>query len=283
EMKHAANVPKDVVDRLARDKELEVASPILQYSPLLSDQDLLDIINSAPVQGAISAIAKRKNVSEKVSDAVVSAEDVPAVAALLANDSAQIREETLDRIVEKAPAIEGWHEPLVVRRQMPPRLLKRIAGFVTSSLLDVMSKREDLDAQTAVDVAFLVKERLATQSETASSTAAARAAEAFAQGRLGEADLLEALDRPDSSFVIHGLALKSGLDLPVVHKMLDSGSGKAVVALVWKAGYAMSLATVLQHRLARVPPGAILQPKKETEFPLSENDMEWYVSFYDDK
>lgn len=281
ELKQSNAVPKDVIDRLARDKELTVAAPILQYSPLLSDQDLLDIINSAPVQGALTAIARRSSVSEPVSDLIVAAEDVPAVAALLANPSAQIREETLDRIVDRAPPIGHWHEPLVLRRQLPARLVKRVAGFVTSSLLNILAARDDLDSETAVELAFLVKERLATEAETTGAGAASKAAEQFARGKLGEPEILAAIDRGHQAFVIHALSLKSGLDVPVVHKILDSGSGKAVVSLAWRAGFSMTLASTLQHRMARVPPGAIVHPKSGTEFPLSENDMNWYVSFYE--
>jgi len=281
ELKQTNAAPKDVIDRLARDRELTVAAPILQYSPLLSDQDLLDIINSAPVQGALTAIARRPGVSEPVTDRIVAAEDVPAVAALLANPSAQIREETLDRIVERAPNVGHWHEPLVLRRQLPARLIKRVAGFVTSSLLNILAAREDLNAETAVELAFLVKERLATEAETTGSSAASKAAEQLAKGRLGEAEVMAAIDNAQQAFVIHALSLKSGLDVPIVHKILDSGSGKAVVSLAWRCGLSMSLATALQHRMARVPPGAIVHPKNATEFPLSENDMNWYVSFYE--
>jgi len=281
ELKQAEAAPKDVIDRLARDRELTVAAPILQYSPLLSDQDLLDIINSAPVQGALTAIARRGSVSEPVADRIVAAEDVPAVAALLGNASAQIREETLDRIVERAPTVGHWHEPLVLRRQLPARLIKRVAGFVTSSLLNILAARDDLDATTAVELAFLVKERLATEAETVGSNAASKAAEQYAKGRLGEAEVLAAIEAGNQAFVIHALSLKSGLDVPVVHKILDSGSGKAVVSLVWRAGFGMAMATTLQHRMARVPPGAIVHPKNGTEFPLSENDMNWYASFYE--
>ena len=41
EIKRADNVPQNIVDSLARDVELIVAAPILEYSPLLSDDDLM--------------------------------------------------------------------------------------------------------------------------------------------------------------------------------------------------------------------------------------------------
>ena len=68
----------------------------MEYSPLLSDEDLLEIIAAGPVQGGLSAVARRSKVDVSIADAIVRANDIPAVAALLGNKNAQIREETLD-------------------------------------------------------------------------------------------------------------------------------------------------------------------------------------------
>src|SRR5260221_555852 len=76
-----------------------VAAPIAEYSPLLSDDDLLEIIKGGVV---IDAVARRAAVSERVADAVVASSNLPAVAALLANTNAQLREETLDAIIDQA-------------------------------------------------------------------------------------------------------------------------------------------------------------------------------------
>ena len=48
----------------------------------------------------LSAIARRNGLSSKVSDAVATTLDIPAIAALLANPSAKIRAQTLEKLVE---------------------------------------------------------------------------------------------------------------------------------------------------------------------------------------
>ncbi|MBM3569851.1 MAG: DUF2336 domain-containing protein [Alphaproteobacteria bacterium] len=281
QLKDSAAAPPDVIQRLARDPELSVAAPVLQYSPLLSDQDLLDIIASAPVQGALTAISRRRGLGSGVADAVVAADDAIAIAALLANDSAQIREETLDRIVNRAPDNEGWHEPLVLRRMLPPRLIRRLASFVTSSLLNILAKRDDLDADMAVELAFLVKSKLGeTTAATPDSSVASQVARLHAEGKLTEDEVKGAIDRQELAFVIHALAVRGGLQPPAVHKMLDSKSGKAVTALAWKAGFTMDVARLLQHRVAKVPPSSLVHPKNGDQYPLTERDMDWYVSFH---
>src|SRR5262245_36281501 len=97
-----ACVPKDIVLKLAHDAEETVRVPILEYSPLLSDNDLLEIIATARAQSALAAIARRKGVSEAVSDAIVASLDIPSVAALLANPNARIREEAIEKIIDHA-------------------------------------------------------------------------------------------------------------------------------------------------------------------------------------
>ncbi len=47
EIKRLDCVPKSIIEALARDAEESVSAPILEYSPLLADNDLLEIIASA--------------------------------------------------------------------------------------------------------------------------------------------------------------------------------------------------------------------------------------------
>ena len=70
--------------------------------------------------------------------------DESAVAALLANSSAQIQEETLDDIIDRAPSRASWQERLVERPNLYHRAVKRIAQFVTASLLAILKSTTDL-------------------------------------------------------------------------------------------------------------------------------------------
>ena len=135
-------VPKDIVLKLAHDAEGIVHVPVLEYSPLLSDNDLLEVIATARAQSALAALARRRGVSETVSDAIVASLDIPAVAALLANPNARIREDTLDKIIDHAETIEAWHGPLVMRTDLSLRALRRIAGFVGAAMIEQLSERQ---------------------------------------------------------------------------------------------------------------------------------------------
>ena len=114
-LKDVAGAPPDVIKALARDAESAVAMPVLQYSPVLSDEDLIEIIRSGPAAGGLNAIARRSKVGEGVSDAISAANDASAIADLLGNKGAQIREETLDRLIDQSAEVTLWQAPLATR------------------------------------------------------------------------------------------------------------------------------------------------------------------------
>ena len=102
ELKETANVPASLIRHLAQDAEAEVAAPVLEFSPLLDDETLLEIIRETPASDALCAISRRRELDVSLSDAVVASNDKSAIAELLSNKGAQIREETLDRLIDRS-------------------------------------------------------------------------------------------------------------------------------------------------------------------------------------
>jgi uncharacterized protein (DUF2336 family) len=282
ELKSAAGIPVDVVERLARDPDLLVSAPVLENSPLLSDDFLLEIIASRPVQGALDAIARRGGLSERLSDAIVDTDREAAITALLGNRSAQIREETLDEIVDRAERVVPWHGPLVSRPRLSTRALRRLTVFVADALLAVLARRDDLDPDTARQVAAKVRQGIEREIDPADNPeepAADEARRMAESGELDEASILRALDKGRREFVVAAIATKSGIHQTVVDKVLSLSSAKVIVAIVWKAGFSAELAEQLQMRLGRVSPNDRLK-SKAGKFPLTTNEMEWQLEFF---
>jgi uncharacterized protein (DUF2336 family) len=297
-LKDLPNAPNAVINRLARDVELSVCGPVLQHSPILSDEDLLDIIMSGPVAGALSAIASRRTVSASLADAIARSEDEGAVAALLRNSSAQIREETLDRILDEAPRHEPWHGPLVRRPRLPPRAVERLASFVADSLLKVLQERPDLEPGTAHRLAETVRTRVAKltgndvprprglvdfggeDEEEHAETAGDRAARLAKEGKLTEKLIEGSLTDGDRAFVAAALGLLSSIPMAIVERILSSRAARPVTALVWKAGLSMRLARQVQLRLAQIPPSSALNARDGVDYPLSVEEMRWQLEFF---
>ncbi len=294
-LKDVADAPPEVIRRLARDAELIVCSPVLEFSPVLTDEDLLEIIASGPVQGALDAISRRAGVGETVADAIVASDDIAAIAELLTNPSAQIREETLDEIVDRAVDIEPWHAPLVRRSVLPAGVARRLARFVAAHLLDILARRQDLDPETLEAVRAEVHRRL-DEEESAAVGKGQRAKgttndaapsepplemveDLHRSGKLDETAIANALQSGDHGFVIAALAVRGGIAAGLVEKVVEIQSIKGVVALAWKAGLSMELAEQLQQRLAGIAPGQVLKATGGADYPLSEDEMKWQMEF----
>ncbi len=300
ELKDIAEAPPAIIRRLARDAELIVAEPVLSFSPVLTDEDLIEIIAGNPPEGARSAIARRRNLREKVSDAIVAADDVGAVAALLANHSAQIREETLDRIVGRAVDIESWHEPLVQRPVLPRRAAARIARFVADSLIDQLEERQDLSMDVLEEVRAVVQKRIEDgdlpdpaakkkdkkkekgKAEAAPADPLERARALMKQGRLDEEAVAAATRGGNRAFVVAALAVRSILDREMVEKAFQDRSAKGITAVTWKAGFSAKLAEQIQGKLAAIAPRDVLRPRDDGAYPLGADDLEWQLGFLKD-
>ncbi|MGP1397206.1 MAG: DUF2336 domain-containing protein [Inquilinaceae bacterium] len=300
--------PHRVVRTLAGDSSLAVAEPILRHSPQLTEADLLAIVDDAPIAGALSAIAGRDRLTGPVADAIARTDDVEAVTALLGNNSAQIREDTLDLILDRAPDQIDWHKPLVHRRDLPPSSASTLARFVALSLVEVLRNREDLDPETAAAVAALVQERaqsdglptVGPRGEDPAASAkkpvamatvagAAPAGRDAADGRamatagtLTEDALDEAILAGERAFVIGALAAAAGFDDARAERMIQAKSARAAVALVWKAGFSMRMAVKVQLQIARLSPQSVLNARDGHGYPLSPADLEWQLDFFAD-
>ncbi len=97
-----ARAPGNVVVKLANDT-YDVAAPLLEFSNVLSDDDLIDIISTQSEQHRV-AIAGRMNVPERVGEAIVEHGDAPSVGRLVRNENATLAEETIVRLVNRAAA-----------------------------------------------------------------------------------------------------------------------------------------------------------------------------------
>ena len=287
EIKHARNVPKNVVRRLAEDAESVVSAPVLEYSPLLSDKDLLEIVALGIESGAMTSIAKRTELPQEVVDAIIESGDENAIPALLENKSAKISDKTIDMIAVEAEGHEEWHPPLVDRGNLPVRTVRRIASFVSAALFERLIANNDVEDKAVAEMRMEVRKRinsnelLDTETDTAREKAMERAEKLFKQGKLTEDLVKKAIDVNDSHFTCYAISHMSGLSSEVVTKMLSSGSGKAVTSLCWKAGMTMRIAVQLQRKVAKVRPKSLLQARGGTEYPLTDDDMKWQIEFYE--
>ncbi|MDA1090231.1 MAG: DUF2336 domain-containing protein [Proteobacteria bacterium] len=287
-LKDVADAPPDVIRQLSNDAELVVAGPILQFSPVLNEQDLLEIIESSSLAGRLEAISQRANLVETLTEAIAATDDVEAIALMLGNPSAQVREEVLNQIIDRAPDIEPWHEPLVKRPVLPGRAAAKLARFVAHSLLQSLEERQDLPADVLEEVRQVVERRLDEEAQETPEKEKTTAEEAhekvktlLAAGALEEAVIAKAVKEGDRELTIAGLAELSNISVLVVRTVITNRSAKGMLAIAWKAGLSAKLAETLQRKLALVGTKELLRADGN-DYPLSDEDMEWQLNFIKD-
>ena len=77
------HLPHEVATRLARD-DIDVARPVLERSPVLSDEDLVEIVRTHTMQYAL-AVAGREHLSEYLSGSLAETGAAEVVARLIGN------------------------------------------------------------------------------------------------------------------------------------------------------------------------------------------------------
>lgn len=281
-VKGMPDAPHELIMRLAQDSALAVCDPVIRLSPLLSTEDLLALVATAPSPHTATAVASRPDLPETVSDTIAAGADTGAIAALLANGSAAIREATLDALIERAPENASWHAPLVRRPKLSARAANALSEFVATRLLDELARRGDLEPEVNRDLRRRLGERLRTEAPGAAADgqAALAVAKGLAEaGALDEDALLEAIDRGEARIAGAMLAVAAAVPVAVVDRAARLRSAKGLVSLIWKAGFTMRCAAPVQMLLARLAPANTLRATSSGGFPLAVDEMRWQLGF----
>jgi uncharacterized protein (DUF2336 family) len=285
EIKGLNCVPAAIVKQLAQDAESVVAAPILEYSPLLSDADLMEIMACAQANEVLTAVARRKPLGEDVSAAIVKSLDIPAVTALLVNPDARIRKETLDRILEQAEDISDWHLPLALRADLSARAIRRIAGFVGATIIERLAARHDLSDATRQHLSRELRLRLAETELVQGVSQTVKATDLVVKtklaGKLDGAFLEQATQSGNRELVTLTLAELAGVPVATAKRILAARNAKPVVALVWHAHLSMRVAFKIQTYVMKLPAHELLPARGGTNFPLSKEEMRWHLSYFD--
>jgi uncharacterized protein (DUF2336 family) len=156
-LKESKSLPADVARLLAADADA-VALPVLQYSSVLTDEDLISFVKGANSE-RLTAIARRQTLSEPVSDAVVRADDPNAITALVGNEGASIAEPSLQTVLARHGAKPGVGETLARRSKLPISILEGLVSAASDRLREALIARHDLPERLASTLVFQARER----------------------------------------------------------------------------------------------------------------------------
>ncbi len=147
-LKTSPDLPHDIALTLARDIE-KVALPMLEWSVVLSEEDLIDIVRSTGAVAVLTTIARRQSVSVELSDALLRQNNNDVWHALAANAGAVLNEKTLLESLDMIRGEDSLLKLLITRGDMPMRLAETLYATASEEIKKLLTERYRLTLRVA--------------------------------------------------------------------------------------------------------------------------------------
>lgn len=211
-LKSSRLVPPDVAARLARDVE-SVALPILNWSPVITDQDLIAVLRGGSKAKQV-AIARRPRVTSDVAAVIVSECCEAAVQAVCANDNAQLGVRALDTAIERFSQSDDVASAIANRRSLPPSVKEKLLALVSDDMRRRLLAAHALRPDVAADLAAAARERATVDvidQAVVSEDLVELVGHLARERRLSPSLLLRAVGRGQMAFFEHAIAELAGV------------------------------------------------------------------------
>jgi uncharacterized protein (DUF2336 family) len=230
------DAPPAVILALAADQP-EIASLVLERSPLLLDADLVDSVGSGD-SVTQSAVARRLNLPRAVAAAIAEVGTAEACLALMGNESAQIAPFSLDRIVARQGHVAAVREALLARDDLPTSTRHAIVVRLAETLVEFVSERVWLDERRARRVVKEACEKATVALAASSPRTEVRPLVTHLResGQLSSGLILRALLSGNVQLFEEALAELSGLPIARVAAVVHDRRTSAFQALYHRAG-----------------------------------------------
>lgn len=153
----SADAPPAIIAALAADQP-DIALPVLEFSPLLADADLVDLVatGSAAVQ---CAVARRVNLPVPIAAAIAEVGDAAAALELVENPHVTLAPFSLARIVERHGDLAAIREAMLQRDDLTASVRVALATKVSATLASYAAARDWITPDRASRMAAEATER----------------------------------------------------------------------------------------------------------------------------
>ena len=228
--------PPVVINALAAD-QLDVAYPILTRSPMLLEDDLVDLIATGAPDTQV-AIASRTLLSRPLAAAIAEVGSAEACLTLLENPDAEIALFSVDRIVERFGHLAPIRENLAARDDLPTTTRQALLSKLSQTLAGFVAGRQWLGPEHAEFAAREACEKatLALAAETRYEEVPALMQHLRQSGQLTGGMILRALLSGNVVLFEEALTELSGMPLDRVSSYIHDKNISGFHALYRKAG-----------------------------------------------
>ena len=147
QVKSCPFLPHSIACTLAQDVEA-VALPVIQYSSVLTDSDLVSIVRRGSVAKQL-AVAGRQSLAEAVADVLVDAGRREVICTLLGNHGAELWEHFYHKVLDRYGTDEGIQALLVERPILPLSVTERVITLVSDELRERLIHRHEIPPELA--------------------------------------------------------------------------------------------------------------------------------------
>ncbi|NKB21632.1 MAG: DUF2336 domain-containing protein [Alphaproteobacteria bacterium] len=265
-LKEYSGLSHDIAKKLAGDVD-SVALPVIQFSEVLTDDDLLEIVRN---EGAAkqTAVAGRVSVSEQVSEALVDTGNEDVVVTLVSNDGAQISSKSFSKVIDTFGENERVNAGMVGRAKLPVAISERLVNLVSEKLRDEMVAQHELPVDLASDLILQSRER-ATLGLLSPGDGImdvhALITQLHNNNRLTPSIILRAICMGDIEFFEISVSVLSRLPLGAARALIHDDGALGLPAIVDRAGLPEAMKPMFK---------AAIDVSNETEFDGGEDDRE---------
>ena len=236
-LKASPLLPRDAALRLARDVEA-VALPVVNWSPVFTDEDLVEIVRSGSVAKQI-AVARREKVTPAVTSVIAREGAEAAVREACANDNAIFSGDALDIVVDRFGSSEEVTTALAYRAVLPVAVSERLVKLVSEQVREHLVSRHALSPETAIELAAAARERATVdlvEQAAVTSDMSEFVGHLARNKRLTPSLLLRALGRGQMTFFEHALAELAGVAHQRTWLMIHDAGPLGLRAIYDRAG-----------------------------------------------
>jgi len=255
---HSSNAPFGLVMVLASHDSIEVAGPILQYSPRL---DTKTLVASAKTKGQphLLAISKRRSIPVEVTDELVKRGDRQVVRSVASNNGAHFSEFGFFQLIRRSETDAILAEQLCLREEIPRHLFQQLIAKASDEVKRRLEQERpeltDLIHTSVSDLTGSLQSKFGPASK--GYFAAKKVVDAQARkGGLHEPCILEYARSHKVEEAMVGLSLMSSLPAHVVERALFDGDGEVTLLLAkaldfsWETAMALLFLGAKDHRIS---------------------------------
>ncbi|MFK0299830.1 DUF2336 domain-containing protein [Brevundimonas sp. NPDC090276] len=221
--------PAALVRMLAAD-EIQIARPVIAASPLLLDDDLLQLLADCSIEHQIQ-VALRPDLGAAVARAIIAGGDPAVMTALATNRSARIEDASFTVLVNRSRQLAALRAPLTRHPSLNEDLALVLYQWVGEALRQAISDRFTIDPACLSEAAQSAASDTAVAWEAPSASAADESdarlvAKLNAAGQLRPAYLIRALREEKLGVFAHGLAVLGRFEVAQIHRALTGDTAR---------------------------------------------------------